>query len=211
MQALNGKTRGFLTLANAISLARLLLLFPLFFFLRHGDREHGNAWALFIMGIALLTDMLDGLIARRLKQVSEWGKVLDPLADKLWINFLGLFLVMPWREHPLPWQFYALMLLRDVGIVGVAFWAYRRIGRIMPSNMFGKVTMVAEAITLIAYAVYWQPGFASWLRPELLLWIVSVMIIASGLSYTLRLRELLAERPRSARFTDSPPPLKILP
>ena len=211
MQGLNSNTRRFLTLANAISLARLLLLFPLFIFLRHGEREHGNAWALLIMGIALLTDLLDGMIARRMKQVSEWGKVLDPLADKLWINFLGLFLVLPWREHPLPWEFYGLMLLRDVAIVSGAYYAYRRVGHVMPSNMFGKVTMVAEAIVLIAYTVYWHPSFAPWIRPELLLWIVSVMIIASGLTYALRLRELLAESPRSASYTDSPRPLKIIP
>jgi len=208
LPGLKSDTRSFFTLANGISLARLVLLFPLFIFLRHGERDHGNMFALLIMGIALLTDMLDGMIARLMKQVSEWGKVLDPLADKLWINFLGLFLVMPWRDHPLPWQFFALMLLRDVAIVCGAYYAYKRVGHVMPSNMFGKVTMVAEALVLIAYTVYRQPVFAPWLRPELLVWIVSVMIVASGLSYAVRLRELLLESPSSS-YTDSPPPLKV--
>ena len=205
IRSLTNNTQRFLTLANVMSIARLLLLFPLFIFLRHGEREHGNIWALVIMGIALLTDMLDGMIARMMKQVSEWGKVLDPVADKLWINFLGLFLAMPWRDHPLPWPFYGLMLLRDLCIIGGAFYAYRRIGTVTPSNLFGKVTMVAEAITLIAYTVYWQPVFAPWFTPELLVWIVSVIIIASGLTYAVRLRELLTESARQATYTDSSP------
>jgi CDP-diacylglycerol--glycerol-3-phosphate 3-phosphatidyltransferase len=203
------QTRRFLTLANLISLGRLVLLFPLFVFLREGQRENGNQWALVIMGIALLSDMLDGMLARLLKQISDWGKVLDPIADKLWINFLGLFLAMPWREHPLPWQFYGLILLRDISIVGGAFFAYRRTGIVMASNVFGKVTMVAEALALIAYTVYWQPGFAPWLKPELLVWIVTVMILASGLTYTLRLRDLLVEHSRHTPVRNSPPPLKI--
>jgi len=153
--------------------------------------------------------MLDGMIARRLRQVSDWGKVLDPMADKLWINFLGLFLVMPWRDHPLPWQFFSLMLIRDIAIVSGAYYAYRRTGQIMPSNIFGKVTMVAEAIVLIAYTMYWQPEFAPWIRPELLVWIVSVMIIASGLTYALSLREVLIGHRRRSPLADSTPPLKI--
>ncbi len=199
------QTRRFFTLANLISLGRLLLLFPLFVYLREGERGNGNQWALVIMGIALLSDMLDGMLARMLHQISDWGKVLDPIADKLWINFLGLFLAMPWRDHPLPWQFFALIMLRDIAIVGAAFYAYKRIGIVMASNMFGKVTMVAEALALIAYTVYWRPGFAPWFRPELLVWIVSVMIIASGLAYTLRLRDLLAQNTRRNPYSDSPP------
>ena len=195
------QTRKFLTLANLISLGRLLLLFPLFVFLRDGNREHGNSWALLIMGIALFRDMLDGMIALMLKQISDWGKVLDPIADKLWINFLGLFLAMPWREHPLPWEFYTLIVVRDIAIVGGAFYAYRRTGLVMASNMFGKVTMVAEALTLIAYTVYWQPTFAPWFRPELLAWIVTVMILASGIAYSLRLRDLLADYSRHTPYS----------
>lgn len=196
-------TQRFLTLANVISLARLLLLFPLFVFLRNGERDHGNAWALFIMGVALLSDMLDGMVARLLKQVSEWGKVLDPLADKIWINFLGLFLVMPWRDHPLPWEFFGMILVRDVAIVFAAIYAYRRMGTVLQSNMFGKVTMVAEVVVLIDYTIYWQPAFALWLRPELLVWIVAVMIIASSWAYSLRLRKLLIESSRHASHTNS--------
>jgi len=202
------QTNKFLTLANLISLGRLLLLFPLFIFLREGQRGDGNTWALVLMGAALLSDMFDGMIARKMKQISDWGKVLDPIADKLWINFLGLFLAMPWREHPLPWEFFTLIIFRDMAIIIGALYAYRRTGMVMASNMFGKVTMVAEAFTLIAYTVYWRPGFALWLRPELLVWIVAVLIIASGLAYALRLRDLLAEQARHSPYSDSPPSLK---
>ncbi len=202
------QTNKFLTLANLISLGRLLLLFPLFIFLREGERGDGNSWALVIMGAALLSDMFDGMIARKMKQISDWGKVLDPIADKLWINFLALFLAMPWREHPLPWEFFTLIIFRDMAIISGALYAFRRTGFVMASNMFGKVAMVAEAFALIAYTVYWRPEFAPWLRPELLVWIVAVLIVASGLAYAMRLRDFLTDYAKHPPLSDSPP-LKI--
>jgi CDP-diacylglycerol---glycerol-3-phosphate 3-phosphatidyltransferase len=190
-------SRRLFTLANFISFGRLLLLIPLFVFLRDGKDSGGNNWALVVMGVALLTDMLDGLIARAFGQVSDWGKLLDPLADKVWIGCLALFLALPWREHPLPWEFLALLLTRDLAIVFTAIFAYRRIGVITPSNWIGKVTMFCEALTLIAFTIYLQPVSIPWLSPEFLMWLTTVMIMVSGVSYTIRLRSMLAQAARA--------------
>ncbi len=180
------------TVANALSFGRLLLLIPLFVFLRQGKDGNGNLWAIGVMGAALLTDWLDGLIARHFRQVSDWGKVLDPLADKIWIGFLALFLAMPWREHPLPLGFFLLLIVRDLAIVGTAIYVYRRIGTILTSNWFGKVAMVAEAMTLLWYTVYWTHPAMPALSPAALMWVTTLLIVISSVSYIYRLRAVLA-------------------
>lgn len=201
----------FATTANFITIGRLLLLVPLFICLRRGSAGHGNFWALFIMGLALLSDMLDGLIARLFKQESNWGRILDPVADKLWIGFLALFLAMPWREHPLPWWFLALILLRDLAIVGGASYAYWRTGAVMAANWLGKVAMVIAALTLISYTIYETTSEVFLVRPEALIWLTTLLILLSGIGYAYRLRIVLTDAERRARMARQSPPLKIRP
>ncbi len=180
-----------LTFANIISVGRLLLLIPLFIFLKRGEAGNGNFWAMVVMGLALLTDLLDGLIARVFHQESEWGKVLDPIADKAWIGCLAIFLALPWRSHPLPWGFLALILARDAAIVGGAYYAYRKTGIVVKSSWPGKITMVAEAITLISYAIYFSHDAVPWLRPEYLLWATTALIVFSSGYYAAILHRMM--------------------
>jgi cardiolipin synthase len=194
------------TLPNAISLGRLWLLLPLFVFLHRGGED--NLWALVIMGIALLTDLLDGLIARVFHQESEWGKVLDPVADKAWIGFLALFLALPWREHQLPWQFLTLILLRDGAIVVAGYFAYRKTDSILPANFLGKVTMVVVAVTLISYTVYWTPDLLPIPLPEALMWLAVLMILVSSASYVQRYRHMISQLSSQNPLPRTPTPLK---
>ncbi|MBU0509337.1 CDP-alcohol phosphatidyltransferase family protein [bacterium] len=187
-------TDRFWTAANCISLGRLLLLVPLFVFLRMGERGNGNLWALAVMGIALISDMLDGMVARWLKRESVWGRVLDPIADKVWIAGLALFLALPWREHPLPVGFLALVLARDVAIVVLAAYAYGRTGVVMKSNWAGKIAMTFTAFTLIVYTIYchWIPVPLIWLRPVNVMWFTVILLVLSGIVYSYRFQRLLA-------------------
>jgi cardiolipin synthase (CMP-forming) len=193
--------RKFCTVANFITLGRLLLLIPLFYFLREGREGNGNFWAMVIMAAALISDMLDGLAARALHQVSDWGKVLDPVTDKLWIGCLALFLTLPWREHPLQWWFTALIVLRDVSIIVGGYFTYRRTGILMMANWLGKVTMVLELVTLISFTVNWVPPAAPGFRPESLMWLSTLFILLSGVVYAFKLRATLRGAARSVRTT----------
>jgi CDP-diacylglycerol--glycerol-3-phosphate 3-phosphatidyltransferase len=197
------------TIANFVSVGRLLLLIPLFYFLREGDKGNGNLWAVLVMAVAMLSDMLDGLLARVLNQVSDWGRVLDPIADKLWICALAVFLSAPWRAHPLPWRFMALILVRDLSIVTCALWAFRRVGVVMTSNWVGKVTMFAEAVTLIAFTINWTPSFLPMVNPYTLMWITVPLIIISGVSYGYRFRALVKAAVRSPSLPDPSSRLKV--
>jgi CDP-diacylglycerol--glycerol-3-phosphate 3-phosphatidyltransferase len=183
----------FWTVPNIISIGRILLLIPLFIFLRKGPEENGNFWALVVMGAALFTDVLDGLIARWFHVESDWGRVLDPLADKTWLGCLGLFLALPWRQHPLSWEFLVLVLSRDLAILLGSYWAYRVTGVVLRANMLGKLAMGFTAATLISHTVYWTPEFAPWAHPQNLMYAASAMLILSGLNYSFRLRKLLLD------------------
>jgi CDP-diacylglycerol--glycerol-3-phosphate 3-phosphatidyltransferase len=178
---------------NVITLGRVLLLVPLFYFLKRGEQGHGNSWALAIMAVALVTDLLDGFLARLLKQETDWGRVFDPLADKIWIAGLGIFLALPWRQNPLPWGFLALVLLRDLLIIAGGIHTYRRLRVVLQSNIWGKWAMFLTALTLIAYTVNFAPPEQSrWAQPLLLLWISVIFLVVSGLVYFTRYLRLIA-------------------
>ncbi len=182
----------FWTVPNMISIGRILLLIPLFIFLRKGTAENGNFWALVVMGIALFTDILDGLIARWFHVESDWGRVLDPIADKTWLGCLAFFLALPWRANPLAWEFLVLLLARDLAIVVGAYIVYRETGIVMKSNFIGKFAMGLVALTLISYTVYWpSPEVSPWINPRTLLLGSSTLLVLSGLNYMFRLRNCL--------------------
>jgi len=169
-----------------MSIARILLLIPLFYFLQRGPRENGNFWALLVMGIALVSDMVDGWIARAFHVETDWGRVLDPLADKLWLGALAVFLALPSRENPLPLTFLVILLVRDAAIIGGSYYVFRKRGIVVTSNYLGKATMFVIALTLISYTINWAPPLFGWLTPATLLWIASGFILISAGQYLLR-------------------------
>ena len=130
-------TRGVLTstrvvtVPNALSALRLASV-PVFLWLFASGREEA---AVILYGAGALTDFFDGLVARRLGQVSELGKLLDPIADRIFIVALALALVVA-RALP-PW-FAIAIVMRDAVLLGAYPWLERRgVGRI-PVNFTGK-------------------------------------------------------------------------
>ncbi|WP_422631872.1 CDP-alcohol phosphatidyltransferase family protein [Pseudokineococcus basanitobsidens] len=100
-----------LTVPNAISLARLLLV-PVFAVLVVTERD---GWALVVLAVSGASDYVDGYLARRWHQTSALGRVLDPAADRLYIavTLVGL----AWRDI-VPWWLVVLIALRDVVLAG---------------------------------------------------------------------------------------------
>ncbi len=193
-----------LTIPNLITFARLLLLFPLFYFLKRGTQGYGNSWALLIIAGALLTDILDGFLARVLKQETDWGRTFDPLADKIWIAGLGIFLALPWRENPLPWGFLVLILLRDTLIVAGGIHIYRKKGIVPESNALGKLAMFMTALTLVSYTVNFAPPERfPWVRPSLVLWLSAICVVLSGIVYAVRYRATVSSPSMSPKSSPS--------
>lgn len=110
-----------LTLPNALSVLRLLGV-PLFLWLLLGP--HADAWAIAVLMISGFTDWADGALARKLNQMSKFGAMLDPLADRLYIlaTLVGLVL-----RHVIPLWLAIVIVGRDVILAG-ALWLLRRHG-----------------------------------------------------------------------------------
>ncbi|WP_442932424.1 CDP-alcohol phosphatidyltransferase family protein [Micromonospora sp. NBC_01699] len=145
-----------LTIPNLISFARLLGV-PLFLYLLLGP--HADVAALVVLAVGGTTDWVDGYVARRLRQVSRLGELLDPTADRLYI--LATLVGFTIREI-VPWEFTAALLARELVLL-VSLVVLRRYGYGPPPvHYLGKtatfVLLAAFPTLLLADAV---PGAAT--------------------------------------------------
>ncbi len=129
---------------NVISILRLALVPVALWFLWSGER----AIAVAVLLVMIASDSLDGYVARRTGRITELGKILDPLADKVAVDSVLAFLVVR-GEFPL-WAL-VFLVLRDLAIATTALSLARRLGSVPPSNAVGKATIVALAGLTIAY------------------------------------------------------------
>jgi CDP-diacylglycerol--glycerol-3-phosphate 3-phosphatidyltransferase len=165
----------FWTVPNMLSLSRLALL-PLFIYALTEPRYHWLAVLLILL--AVVTDVLDGYLARRLHQESEWGRLLDPLADKLAV---AAALIYCYLARDLPLWVLMLVLGRDLVILAAAPFMGRRLGRLPASNLSGRLAALSFGLLALVYILELQA-----LKIPMLA--VSVfMLLLSGILYTTRL------------------------
>ena len=128
-------------LPNALTIFRLVLV-PVFVWLLV-TADGGHSWpAAIVFGVAGLTDQLDGWLARRLHVESEFGKVADPLADRLMIDAAVILLVIADR---LPWVALVVIIARDLLLVG----GYKLV---MPRGYELSVNFLGKVATWLLYA-----------------------------------------------------------
>lgn len=137
----------FWTWPNAITLSRLVLVPPIAWLVYHGGPVH---WLLALVLLVLVTDFLDGFVARRTGQISEWGKVLDPLVDKVAAAVIVLALLIRPIEPRLDLWFVLLVIVRDLTIAAGGILQTRKLGYVLMSMWSGKVAANLLAITVVA-------------------------------------------------------------
>ncbi|MGH8004901.1 MAG: CDP-alcohol phosphatidyltransferase family protein, partial [Limisphaerales bacterium] len=130
-------------LPNLLSVARLGLL-PVFLLLLTVESSTARLWAYFLGVFGLLSDVLDGYLARRLNQVTEFGKILDPISDKIVVAAITIFAVLE-KNFPLWLAF--LILGRDVLIILLALIWKNKLTFIPTSNLIGKLAALSVAVT----------------------------------------------------------------
>lgn len=136
--------------ANLLSLARLALVGPTVYYLLRG--RVGAALGVIVAGMA--TDALDGPIARQRGEVSELGKLIDPIADKLTLDGVAIALSV---RRGFPWWITWLLVARDAAILLGAGLIFRRSTRITPSMYAGKATTAMLTGALLMYILDVQP------------------------------------------------------
>jgi len=127
-----------LTAPNQLTLLRMVFL-P-FIILNLIDRHYKVALILFVL--AGLTDMLDGLIARKFHQQSRLGEYLDPIADKLLLSTMFMVLAI---LHLIQWRYTVIVFSRDICILGVSAVLYVIAGlRNFRPSIFGKMNTLSQ-------------------------------------------------------------------
>lgn len=130
------------SVSNLLSLLRIVLVVPTAFALWYQSKT--IAVVLFVLAAA--TDYLDGFFARRLNQISDLGKILDPLADKIYVAVVVLLLLI---LNVLPLWFVAVVLARDVLILVGGLYVEKRTTMVLPSNWVGKWAVGALSLTVL--------------------------------------------------------------
>jgi len=154
MSSFSGKNmeNRFLTISNILSLSRIVLAIPANWLLFQPDQE-SRYLAVVIFIIAGFTDFLDGWTARKFNQVSEWGKILDPLADKIVIILTAICLVY---LEIFPVWFVLAVVVRDVLIFAGGIYFKSKLNYIPVSLMSGKLTTNFIAAAGLAGMVMWN-------------------------------------------------------
>ena len=132
---------------NLISTFRLLLFIPfLFLFDNYSSIENVRTYILILIFVAFISDLLDGYVARKTNSISELGKVIDPLADKI---LVALIVINLYLLNEIPAFYFWIVLIRDLLIFSGGMLVSQKIGKVLPSNLLGKLTVFSIGLFII--------------------------------------------------------------
>lgn len=153
--------------------------------------------------IASATDALDGYLARKWHQVTDLGKFLDPIADKMLVNSLFIFLCVPSSFAPdqmvVPVFCVILMVLRDLVVDTMRFVAASK-GQVVAANIFGKLKTVFQMVTIPLVLLNGWPFSlfdSSWGMfdiTHLFIYLATLMSLVSGVIYVVQNRHVLVSK-----------------
>ncbi len=130
------KKEQILTVPNFLSLMRLLMI-P--WIIRLFMKERNDLIAVVVLALSGITDILDGFIARRFGMVSDFGKILDPVADKL---TQGAVIVCLAFRYPLMWGLICFFVIKELSMSILGLCAIQRQKRVNSSKWYGKLNTV---------------------------------------------------------------------
>ncbi len=178
-------------LPNGLTVLRLVLV-PIFVaFLVEGGTG-SRIVAFFVFGVASVTDLLDGQLARRSGMITDFGKIADPIADKA---LTGSALITLSALGELPWWVTGIILVREVGVTVLRFWVIRH--GVIAASRGGKIKTVLQ---IIAIGLYILPVDIGWLRSAVMAAAVAVTLVtgADYVARAIRLRRVAQRRPASS-------------
>lgn len=159
-------------MATAITLSRIFLI-PVFMVLVLA--RTGEVWALVVFVIAALTDTIDGYVARARKEITKFGQLLDPIADKLLVSAALIALV---ELKQISSWIVMIILGREFAVSGLRMVVASE-GIVIPASFVGKLKTVTQIIAIVALLM--KLPYAA-----ILLWIAAGITIWSGIDYFLK-------------------------
>ncbi len=169
-----------MTLASKITLIRAVII-PVYMLLMYLSNGYPNYWmwlGLLVFILASITDYIDGVIARKLNQVSDFGKFLDPLADKL-LTIAAMTMFCQWGRMP-AWAL-MIVLTREFAVTGLRLVAVGK-GKVIAAGWSGKVKTASTMIGLLVWMAF---PTVQWLGIIVTVVIV-VTTVYSGVEYFIQ-------------------------
>lgn len=187
-----------MNLANKLTMLRVVVVPFFVFFMCCPAVPLRFLWALILFGLASITDMLDGKIARKYNMVTDFGKFLDPLADKILVAAtLICFVELGWTSA---WVVF-IILAREFIVSGIRLVAASSDKKkVIPANIWGKlktaVTMIAMVVILILAVLIDDLGligaaFPAQLVRDILMYLSAALTVISGVIYVYEYREFI--------------------
>lgn len=154
--------------------------------------------------VASATDALDGYLARKNHQVTDLGKFLDPIADKMLVNSMLIFFVFPWSftggSVHIPVFCVILMVLRDLVVDTLRFVAASK-NEVIAANVFGKLKTIFQMVALPFIMLndfpfsYFDASWPMWARPSMILvYLATAMSLISGVIYVIQNAHVLKDK-----------------
>ena len=169
-----------MTTASKITLARVALI-PIYMILMYASRGEAGLlmWsALLIFIAASLTDYVDGHIARKYNQVSDFGKFLDPLADKL-LTLAAMCMFCQWGKFP-AWAL-MVVLTREFAVSGLRMVAGPK-GKVIAAGKSGKFKTASTMVGLCVWMAFPGIGFIG----TVVMWMIVITTVYSGVEYFIQ-------------------------
>ena len=177
-----------MTLANSISISRIFLAFPLVYILNFFSvQTQEMAYAVwFIIILIVFTDFLDGYVARKTDQITNFGKIIDPVADKICLFVILTFLIF---EYKLPFLlFFILLSIRDVYLIVIGVYLINMQREVFQSNWTGKWFLGISALMMASF-IFPSPEILRWL-----LYMISIFLMGiSTYQYSNRYHKYFKE------------------
>lgn len=158
------------TIPNLMSFFRLLLV-PFIIWAYVGRQD--TALTILLLAVSALTDVMDGQIARHFNMVSDLGKALDPVADKM--TQVCVVLCLAFR-FPLLWILLGLCVLRESTMAILGYITIRKTNKVPGARWFGKVSTVVLYTTALALLIF--PKMPDWLTTLLIALCIAAVVMA---------------------------------
>lgn len=191
-----------MNLPNKLTILRIVLAFVFILFLFiHGLGAKIAAFVVFLS--ASLTDLLDGYLAKKNNQITDFGRLMDPIADKIlilsaFLAFVEMGLVPAWMV--------VVILFREAAVTGLRVLALSK-GRVIPADSGGRHKTVSQVLAILAIllliifreagpfaSAFWSPDTEAIYKDSIyaLMLITVALTLISGISYLLKNREVYA-------------------
>ena len=169
--------------ANKLTILRVIMI-PVFLLVLYLNVPGANYWALAIFVLASLTDTLDGYIARHYNQITDFGKFMDPLADKCLVTAAMLWFV---EIGQMPGWALLVVIIREFGVSGLRMVAADK-GRVIAAGWSGKVKTASTMVCLVLMLL----PIAPWVN-SICVAVIVLTTIYSGVEYFMKNLDILAE------------------